>query len=65
MVPIGQGDSEMEMMRIVRESSYKGPVGIINETTHPDAEVGLQLNMDGLKKILKSLGDEAALRTYK
>jgi hypothetical protein len=64
VVPVGQGDSEAEMMRIVQESAYKGPVGIINEVTDPDAEVGLRINRDGLKKILKVLGDTAALKTY-
>jgi sugar phosphate isomerase/epimerase len=65
VVPVGQGDAEMEMMRIVRDSKYKGPIGIINEATAPDAEVGLRLNMDGLKKILQAMGDTAALATYK
>ena len=41
IVPIGLGDAELDMMRLVRESTYRGPVGIINENTAPDAEVGL------------------------
>ncbi|QRR02765.1 sugar phosphate isomerase/epimerase family protein [Dyadobacter sandarakinus] len=65
VVPIGQGDAEREMMKIVRSSTYRGPVGIINEDTAPDAEVGLTMNMEGLKKVLKDLGDENALKTYK
>ena len=65
IVPIGQGDAELEMLRVVKESKYKGPVGIINEYTDPDAEVGLQMNLDGLKNSLKQLGYTAALKTYK
>lgn len=65
VVPIGQGDAELDMIKIVKNSNYKGPIGIINEDTAPDAEVGLMLNMDGLKGILEKLGDEAALRSYK
>ena len=65
VVPIGEGDSELEMMRIVRESKYKGPIGIINESTDPDAERGLRINIEGLKRMLESLGDTAALSTYK
>jgi hypothetical protein len=65
IVPIGQGDAELEMMRLLQESNYRGPVGIINEYTDPDAEVGLRLNLEGLKKNLKSLGYSAALKTYK
>ncbi len=65
VVPIGEGDAEAEMMRVMRESTYRGPVGIINEDTAPDAEVGLRMNMDGLKKIVKEQSDKAALRTYR
>lgn len=65
VVPVGQGDAEQEMIRIVQKSGYHGPIGIINEETAPDAEVGLNLNIDGLKVILKNLGDVKALETYK
>lgn len=65
VVPIGQGDSEAEMIRIVRDSAYRGPVGIINEDTAPDAEVGLTMNIEGLKGILKSQSDTKALKTYR
>lgn len=64
VVPIGQGDAETGMIRIVKNSKYHGPIGIINEETAPDAEVGLTMNMDGLKKILKEIGDSTALKTY-
>ncbi len=63
--PIGQGDSELEMIRVIKESNYTGPIGIINEDTDPDAKVGLEMNMSGLKEILTKLGDRAALATYK
>ena len=53
------------MIKIVKNSAYKGPIGIINEDTAPDAEVGLRMNMDGLKGILEKLGDRAALKSYK
>lgn len=65
VVPIGQGDSEAEMIRIVRDSAYRGPVGIINEDTAPDAEVGLTMNIAGLKGILKLQSDTKALKTYR
>ena len=55
IVPIGQGDGELDMLRIVKNSNYKGPIGIINEDTAPDAEVGLRMNMDGLEGILEKL----------
>lgn len=65
VVPIGQGDAELAMMRIVGNSTYTGPISIINENTAPDAEVGLTMNIDGLKQHLKTLSDAAALKTYR
>jgi hypothetical protein len=65
VVPVGQGNAEQAMMEIVRVSKYQGPVGIINEDTAPDAEAGLTINMEGLKKILSQWGDTASLNTYR
>ena len=64
VVPIGDGDAELEMMQIVKNSKYRGPVGIINEDTAPDAEEGLTMNISGLKKVLKQMNDKEALKTY-
>jgi hypothetical protein len=64
VVAIGAGDSELDMIKIVYQSEYRGPIGIINENTDPDAEAGLRKNMEGLQKILRTLGDQAALKTY-
>lgn len=62
--PIGEGGDEAAMIRIIWHSAYRGPIGIINENTDPDAELGLKKNLQGLQKVLKSIGDEEALRTY-
>jgi sugar phosphate isomerase/epimerase len=63
--PIGQGGSELKMISIIWKSSYRGPIGIINENTDPDAERGLTVNMTGLEHILGEIGDNKALATYK
>lgn len=60
----GQGDVEKEMIRQVWKSNYRGPIGIINHDTNEDAEKGLSDEIEGLKKILKEIGDERALATY-
>ncbi|WP_439559678.1 sugar phosphate isomerase/epimerase family protein [Dyadobacter sp.] len=65
VVPVGQGDAELEMMRIIQKSSYNGPIGIINEEFAPDAEDGLKMNIEGLKKILGELGDQKGLKSYR
>lgn len=64
VVPVGQDNMGTDLMRIIQKSSYRSPKGIINENFALDAEAGLQLNIDGLKHILKTLGDTAALKTY-
>ena len=64
VVPVGQGNIEYKMMKLIEESSYSGPVGIINEDFAPDAEDGLKMNMEGLKKYLMGNNNKAALSTY-
>ncbi|MGV8877716.1 MAG: sugar phosphate isomerase/epimerase family protein [Sphingobacteriaceae bacterium] len=65
VVPVGQGDLEAGLLEVIKKSGYSGPIGIINENFAPDAKDGLQLNMDGLQKILIKMGDLAAERTYR
>lgn len=64
VVPVGEGDVEFRMMKIIEDSKYTGPVGIINEDFAPDAEDGLRLNMEGIKKYLKERKNETALKSY-
>ena len=64
IIPVGEGTSELEMLKLVRASGFKGPVGILNEAADRDAEVGLAGNIAGLQKVLRTMGDEAALKTY-
>lgn len=64
VVPIGEGNIEYKMMQIIEQSNYSGPIGIINEDFAPDAEDGLKMNMEGLKKYLMGQNNKAALKTY-
>jgi sugar phosphate isomerase/epimerase len=64
VLTVGEGTSELDMLKLVRASGFKGPIGIIHEKPELDAEVGLKANMDGLQKLLRIMGDEAALKTY-
>lgn len=64
VVPVGKGNIEYKMMKIIEQSAYSGPIGIINEDFAPDAEDGLKMNMEGLKKYLKDNNNKAALATY-
>jgi hypothetical protein len=64
ILPLGSGDDDLNLLRAVRDSGYRGPVGILNHREEVDAEQGLRENLDGLHRLLAELKDEAALRTY-
>jgi hypothetical protein len=62
--PLTKNGAERDMIKIILKSSYNGPIGIINEDTDPNAKVGLQKNMAGLRDILMDLGYKIAAHTY-
>lgn len=64
ILTLGEGDRELEMLRAIRASGYRGPVGILNHRAEVDAEEGLRGNLEGLKRLLAAMGDKRALRTY-
>ena len=51
---IGEGDLDVELARIICESGYTGPIGILNHTDH-DAETRLRDNLEGLDWIVGEL----------
>lgn len=61
---IGQGDREREMIKIICESGWQGPTGIIAHDKHQDAAMVFQENMEGLKTILIELGYHDVAATY-
>ncbi|MBN2325708.1 MAG: xylose isomerase [Candidatus Omnitrophica bacterium] len=64
ILPVGDGDSEQEMIKFILDSGYRGPIGILDHRSELDAEESLQKNLDGLQKVLKEIGDQEALRTF-
>ncbi len=61
---LGKGDREKEMIDIISKSGWRGPVGIIGHNRSADAKQTLQANLDGLRSILKEIGDEPGLATF-
>jgi len=51
---LGQGDLDVSLARIICESGYTGPIGILNHTGH-DADARLRDNLDGLDWIVGEL----------
>ena len=64
ILPVGQGDEELGMLKTLKESGYRGSVGILGHIETEDAKVVLKRNIMGLKELLKSMGEEEALATY-
>jgi sugar phosphate isomerase/epimerase len=65
ILPVGLGDDDRALLKAVRDSGYAGPIAILNHREEVDAEVGLKQNIDGLKRLLGEMKDEAALKTYR
>jgi sugar phosphate isomerase/epimerase len=64
ILPFGQGTEDMKIIKMIAESGYNGPIGIIGHIENEDVEVVLQRNIEGLKKLLEKLGDKDALETF-
>jgi sugar phosphate isomerase/epimerase len=69
ILPLGQGKLDVQLLKTIRDSGWRGPVGILNHTDE-DAEGRLLDNLDGLEWLLPQLdgkpaGAPPALRTYR
>ena len=50
ILPLGQGDLDLDLLRIIAASGWTGPIGILNHTDE-DAEIRLSENLNGLDKL--------------
>ena len=64
ILPIGQGDAELEMIKTLKSSGYKGAVGILGHVEDADVKQVLRGNLEGLRTLLEKIGDDAAAVTY-
>ena len=51
IIPVGSGKHEVGMMKIVQDSGYKGPIGILDHRNELDSELSLQQNLDGVSSV--------------
>ena len=51
ILPIGEGTHEREMIRLLLEAGYNGPLGILGHVEDADVEVVLKRNLAGLRSI--------------
>lgn len=54
ILPLGQGDLDLQLLKTIVASGYQGPIGILNHTDE-DAEARLQDNLDGLDWLVPQL----------
>jgi quinoprotein glucose dehydrogenase len=54
ILPLGQGDLDLPLLKIIQASGWRGPVGILNHTDE-DAEERLRDNLDGLDYLVAQL----------
>jgi hypothetical protein len=64
ILPVGQGESELEMLKTIKASGYHGPIGILGHIAEKDVKQVLEGNIEGLKKLLGEMGETEALATY-
>lgn len=51
---LGTGTEEARLLRIIRDSGWQGPIGILNHTNE-DAETRLKANLQGLDRLVSEL----------
>lgn len=51
---LGAGDEDLALLRVIRDSGWRGPVGILNHTQE-DAEARLRANLQGLETLVENL----------
>lgn len=54
ILPLGQSDLDLGLLKVIRESGWRGPIGILNHTDE-DADARLRDNLDGLDWLLPQL----------
>lgn len=65
ILPVGEGDHELAMLRQLKASGYTGSVGVLSHVDDEDAKVVLKKNLDGLITLLEEMGEKQALKTYR
>jgi hypothetical protein len=55
ILPLGQGQHDLELLRILCNSGYSGPIGILDHRSDTDAEQSLRENLSGLRELRRKL----------
>ena len=55
IITLGKGDRELGMLKVIKESGYTGPIGILGHTDGEDIRPVLERNLKGLEQLKKIL----------
>ncbi len=55
IITLGEGDRELEMLRMIKTSGFQGSIGILGHTEGEDIKPVLERNLIGLEKLKKEL----------
>jgi len=55
IITLGNGDRELGMLKVIKESGYTGPIGILGHTEGEDIRLVLDRNLKGLEQLKKIL----------
>ena len=55
ILTVGSGDRELDMIRVLNNSGFRGTIGILGHIETEDVEVVLKRNLDGLRRLEKQL----------
>jgi len=55
ILPLGSGDEDARLLKIIQQSGWNGPIGIIDHRPETDSEETLRENLDGLAKLRSAL----------
>jgi len=55
IITLGEGDRELEMLRMIKDSGFSGAIGILGHTEGKDIREVLEGNLKGLEELRKNL----------
>jgi hypothetical protein len=59
ILPLSEGEQDLDLLKLIADSHYKGPIGIIGHTNH-DVEMRLRDNLDGLDWLVPQIEGKTA-----
>jgi sugar phosphate isomerase/epimerase len=59
ILTLGEGDQDLRLLKTLRDSGWRGPVGILDHRAETDSEVTLRANLAGLEQLRQRLSATA------